>query len=120
MKTSIARRGARDGRVSVQQSSRAGPLATYGADMDQRITIVTLGVHDLGRSRRFYEDLGWRGQAVEETGFFQAGGQALVLWGREKLAADSGVDGDGSTYGGIVVADHVRVSHEVDEPSGIG
>src|SRR3546814_8088147 len=58
MKTSNARRGARDGRVSVQQSSRAGPLATYGADMDQRISIVTLGVHDLGRSRRFYEDLG--------------------------------------------------------------
>ncbi|HEY9558635.1 MAG TPA: VOC family protein [Acidimicrobiales bacterium] len=83
--------------------------------MDQRISIVTLGVHDLGRSRRFYEDLGWRGQEVEETVFFQAGGQALVLWGREKLAADSGVDDDGSTFGGIVLAHNVRSSDEVDE-----
>src|SRR3546814_16573958 len=83
--------------------------------MDQRITTVTLGVHDLGRSRRFYEDLGWRGQEVEETVFFQAGGQALVLWGREKLAADSGVDDDGSTFGGIVLATNVRSHAAVDE-----
>src|SRR3546814_12456569 len=83
--------------------------------MDQRITTVTLGVHDLGRSRRFYEDLGWRGQEVEETVFFQAGGQALVLWGREKLAADSGVDDDGSTFGGLLLDHNVRSSDEADE-----
>src|SRR3546814_9358921 len=75
MKTSIARRGAREGRVSVQQSSRAGPLATYGADMDQRITNVTLGVHDLGRSPRLYEGRGWLGQEVEERVCYTDGGQ---------------------------------------------
>ena len=41
--------------------------------MDQRISIVTLGVADLGRARSFYEQLGWRGQEVEETVFYQAG-----------------------------------------------
>ena len=62
--------------------------------MEQRISIVTLGVGDLARARAFYEALGWRGQEVEETVFFQAGGQVLVLWARAKLAADSGVPDD--------------------------
>ena len=51
-------------------------------DMEQRISIVTLGVSDLARARAFYEALGWRGQEVEETVFFQAGPLVLVLWAR--------------------------------------
>ena len=47
--------------------------------MEQRVSIVTLGVKDIRRARRFYEELGWRGQEVEETVFFQAGGQAVIL-----------------------------------------
>jgi uncharacterized protein len=47
--------------------------------MEQRVSLITLGVVDLRRSRSFYEQLGWRGQDVEETVFFQAGGQAVVL-----------------------------------------
>ena len=83
--------------------------------MEQRVSLITLGVEDVGRARRFYEQLGWRGQEVEETVFFQAGGQALVLWGREKLAADSGVDDDGGcTFGGIALAHNVRSADEVD------
>ena len=62
--------------------------------MEQRISIVTLGVTDLKRAKGFYEELGWRGQEVEETVFFQAGGQAMVLWGRDKLADDSGISVD--------------------------
>ena len=54
--------------------------------MDQRVSLITLAVDDVGRSRRFYEALGWRGQEVEETVFFQAGAVAVVLWGRSKLA----------------------------------
>ncbi|WBB70976.1 VOC family protein [Micromonospora sp. WMMD812] len=84
--------------------------------MEQRISLVTLGVADLPRSRAFYEQLGWRGQEVEETVFFQAGGLALVLWGRAKLAADAGVDdagGDG--FGGMTLAQNVRSRGEVDE-----
>ncbi len=84
--------------------------------MEQRVSLITLGVTDLHRARRFYEELGWRGQEVEETVFFQAGGQVLVLWGREKLAADSGVDDDGEcSFGGVALAHNVRSVDEVDD-----
>ncbi|KRV47389.1 glyoxalase [Wenjunlia vitaminophila] len=84
--------------------------------MEQRISLVTLGVADLERSRAFYESLGWRGQVVEGTAFFQAGGLGLVLWGREKLAADCGLDSGGPDgFGGIVLAHNVRSRQEVDE-----
>ena len=83
--------------------------------MDQRISLVTLGVDDLDRARRFYEQLGWSGQEVEQTVFFQAGGIALVLWGRDSLRADSGIpDGTVGTFDGIVLAHNVRSEAEVD------
>ncbi len=83
--------------------------------MEQRVSLVTLGVADLHRSRSFYEQLGWQGQEVEETVFFQAGGQVLVLWSRDKVAADAGIDDDGtSTFGGIVLAHNVSSREEVD------
>jgi hypothetical protein len=84
--------------------------------VEQRLSLVTLGVVDLGRAREFYERLGWRGQQVQETVFFQAGTIGVVLWGRDELAADSGVD-DASTdgFGGIALAHNVRSPGEVDE-----
>ncbi|MFE4577778.1 VOC family protein [Streptomyces chartreusis] len=83
--------------------------------MEQRITLITLGVSDLARSKAFYEALGWRGQEVEETVFFQAGGLGLVLWGREKLARDCGLEpGAVSGFGGIALAHNVRSEAEVD------
>jgi hypothetical protein len=51
--------------------------------MEQRVSLITLGVTDLAAARRFYEALGWRGQQVQETVFFQTGGSGLVLWSRE-------------------------------------
>ncbi|MEV4415583.1 VOC family protein [Catellatospora sp. NPDC049609] len=84
--------------------------------MEQRISLVTLGVADVGRARRFYEQLGWRGQEVAETVFFQAGGMAVVLWGRPKLAADGGLDDQGSDgFGGVALAQNVRSRAEVDQ-----
>ncbi|HEX2253103.1 MAG TPA: VOC family protein [Thermoanaerobaculia bacterium] len=84
--------------------------------MEQRLSLVTLGVADLGRARAFYERLGWRGQEVQETVFFQAGGLGVVLWGREKLAADCGVDDTGAGgFGGIALAHNVRDRSQVDE-----
>jgi predicted lactoylglutathione lyase len=84
--------------------------------MDQRISLVTLGVEDLNRARKFYEALGWGGQEVEETVFFQAGGLAVVLWGREKLRTDSGIpDGPVGTFDGVVLAHNVRSEAEVDD-----
>ena len=83
--------------------------------MDQRVSLVTLGVRDLASARAFYEALGWHGQEVEETVFFQAGGQAVVLWARAKVAADAGLDDDGvSTFSGIVLAHNVASRDEVD------
>jgi len=84
--------------------------------MEQRVSLITLGVDDLPRARSFYERLGWRGQEVEETVFFQAGGMAVVLWGRDKLALDCGLPDErrgGSE--GIALAHNVRSRAEVDE-----
>ncbi|MFJ2233499.1 VOC family protein [Streptomyces sp. NPDC087859] len=84
--------------------------------MEQRVTLITLGVSDLGRAKAFYEALGWRGQEVQETVFFQAGGLGLVLWGRDELAEDCGLEaGSPGGFGGIVLAHNVRSETEVDE-----
>ena len=83
--------------------------------MEQRISLITLGVADVGRARTFYEHLGWQGQEAEETVFFQAGSMALILWGRAKLAADSGVPDHGpGGFDGVVLAHNVRSRIEVD------
>ena len=84
--------------------------------MEQRVSLITLGVRDLARSRAFYEALGWRGHEVEETVFFQAGGMALALWSRAQLAADAGVIDEHPTaaFGGIALAHNVRSAAEVD------
>jgi predicted lactoylglutathione lyase len=79
--------------------------------MEPRISLVTLGVRDLARAQEFYAALGWYGQEVEETVFFQAGGLVLVLWSAEALAADSGAS---PTPGGVVLAQNLRTPHEVD------
>ena len=84
--------------------------------MDQRVSLITLGVGDLAAARRFYEALGWECKEVEETVFVQAGGSAVVLWGREKLADDAGVeDARADGFGGIALAQNVRSREEVDE-----
>ncbi|TBL36569.1 VOC family protein [Verrucosispora sp. SN26_14.1] len=83
--------------------------------MEQRLSLITLGVTDLARSRAFYERLGWRGQEVERTVFIQAGGIAVVLWARESLAEDAGVDARAADgFGGIGLAHNVRERDEVD------
>jgi catechol 2,3-dioxygenase-like lactoylglutathione lyase family enzyme len=82
--------------------------------MEQRVTLITLGVSDPARAKAFYEALGWRGQEVQETVFFQAGGLGLVLWGRAKLAEDCGLaPGAAGGFGGIVLAHNVRSDAEV-------
>jgi len=84
--------------------------------MEQRLSLVTLGVADLERSRRFYEDgLGWqRGNQHEEVAFYQLGGMVLALWGRDALAQDARLPGAGSGFGGIALAYNTRSREEVD------
>ncbi len=82
--------------------------------MDQRISLITLGVADISRARRFYEALGWAGESPnEDIVFFQAGGMILALWGRDKLAEDSCVT-DGGGWGGITLAYNVESPADVE------
>ncbi len=83
--------------------------------MEQRVSVITLGVTDLARARAFYEALGW--QTGAEPGadvvFFQAGGIVVALWSRASLAEDSGVVDTGG-WGGVTLAHNVRSPAEVD------
>jgi predicted lactoylglutathione lyase len=83
--------------------------------MEQRLSLATLGVADLERSRAFYEALGWTSGAAPEDDvvFFQAGGTIVALWGREQLAEDSVVEDTGG-WGGITLAYNCRSPEEVD------
>jgi uncharacterized protein len=83
--------------------------------MDQRVSLVTLGVSDLARTRSFYEKLGWRSSCAADSDvvFFQAGGMVLALWGLEQLAEDSALP-PGSGFSGVALALNVRSPAEVD------
>ena len=86
--------------------------------MDQRLSLITLGVADVGRARQFYEAMGWSmdGGVDDDTdhvAFFQAGGMIVALWGRAKLASDSVVEDSGG-WGGVTLAYNVRSPAEVD------
>lgn len=83
--------------------------------MKQRVSVITLGVRDLGRARRFYEALGWETGAAPEDDvvFFQAGDMVLALWGREQLAQDSCVEDPGG-WGGVTLALNLATREEVD------
>ena len=83
--------------------------------MEQRVSVITLGVSELGRARAFYEALGWTTNAKpdDDVVFFQAGGLVFALWDRGKLAADSGVP-DAEGFGGVTLAHNVGSPAEVD------
>ncbi len=83
--------------------------------MDQRLSLVTLGVRDLARARTFYEALGWSTKAAadDDVVFFQSGGMIVALWDRSSLAEDSGVE-DGGGWGGVTLAHNVSSAQEVD------
>jgi uncharacterized protein len=83
--------------------------------VEQRVSLITLGVGDLARARAFYEALGWTtgAQPADDVVFFQAGGMIVALWGRDQLAEDSGVEDSGG-WGGVTLAYNVRSPEEVD------
>lgn len=84
--------------------------------MEQRVSLITLGVRDLRRARRFYEALGWRTEASDsdDVVFFQAVGMIVGLWDRGRLAEDSALEDPGG-WGGVALAYNTRSPGEVDE-----
>jgi uncharacterized protein len=84
--------------------------------MEQRVSLITLGVADLERSRRFYEGLGWRRSMKEAEGvvFFQTVGMALALYPREELAKDAKVGAEGHGFCGMALAYNTRTREEVN------
>lgn len=81
--------------------------------MDQRVSLITLGVADLGRAKAFYVGLGWTPTLeLEDVVFFQTGGSVLGLWGRDRLAEDSSVQDPGG-WGGVTLAHNVGSPEEV-------
>jgi uncharacterized protein len=84
--------------------------------MEQRLSLVTLGVDDLERARSFYRELGWveSSQSNDEVAFFQAGGIVFALWSRASLANDSAVEDTGG-WGGVTLAYNTRSREEVDD-----
>jgi uncharacterized glyoxalase superfamily protein PhnB len=85
--------------------------------LEPRISLITLGVADVPRARRFYERLGWVASPASqaEVAFFQANGAALALYGRAALAADAGVESTAATFSGVTIAQNLRSAREVDD-----
>ena len=83
--------------------------------MEQRVSLVTLGVADLARAGAFYRALGWTDESPPgaDVLFFQAGGMVLGLWGREQLSEDSGLT-DGGGFAGVALAHNVGSPEQVD------
>ena len=82
--------------------------------MEQRVSLITLGVADSQRARDFYAALGWTpGFDDGDVVFFQAGGMVVALWGRDKLAEDSCVTDTGG-WGGVTLAHNVGSPADVD------
>jgi len=84
--------------------------------MEQRVSLITLGVGDLPKSTAFYEALGWRRSVRKAEGiaFFRTGGMALALWPRTHLAKEGGLSPAGSGFAGFALAHNVRARGDVD------
>ncbi|HKZ95923.1 MAG TPA: VOC family protein [Hyphomicrobiaceae bacterium] len=84
--------------------------------MEPRLSLVTLGVADVGRARRFYEALGFKASAAsqESVAFFDAGGVVLGLYGRGALAEDAHVSDSEPAFSGVALAHNARSEEEVD------
>ncbi len=85
-------------------------------NMEQRITLLTLGVRDLDKSTAFFERLGWRRSVRQANGisFFQCGCIAVALFPRTELAKDAGILPHGEGYDGFAVAYNTRLKEDVD------
>lgn len=84
--------------------------------MEQRISLITLGVADLDRSRDFYTNVvGWKPvESPPEIVFFDLGGIVLSLYPNEELAKDYGGSASDVDFRGVALAYNARSVEEVD------
>jgi predicted lactoylglutathione lyase len=84
--------------------------------LEQRLSLVTLGVRDLAASRAFYKRLGWTESSPsnEHVAFFQCGGMVFALWSRDALAEDAGAAAPGTGFANVSLAQNVRSREAVD------
>lgn len=104
--------------VTFVAGSAASSQSIQDSSMEQRITLITLGVSDLEESTKFYEEnFGWEKAAAsnEDITFFQLNGMMLSLYQREKLAEDAGIESNGGGFNGFSLSYNTRSEKEVDE-----
>ena len=82
-----------------------------------RLSLITLGVADIARSREFYEKLGWRASSTsnEHVVFFHSRTTVLGLYGRQALAEDACVEDQGEGFAGVTLAINLDSTEQVDE-----
>jgi len=95
----------------------SGDTGKPGGTLPAHVSLITLGVADVGRARSFYERLGFVASGFESDDivFFDMNGTVLALFGREALAEDAGVDASGSGFRGVTCAMNVASEAEVDQ-----
>lgn len=82
--------------------------------MEQRISLITLGVRDLKRARAFYEAMGFEpAGGNEQVCFYQLGALGLSLYGWDELAGDAALSPEGAGFRGVTLAYNVRTKEEV-------
>ena len=101
--------------VGADQAPLRAVVRSSLTPMEQRLSLVTLGVADVPAARAFYEALGWTCDTdpALDVAFFQLGGIVLAVWDRQQLAEDSTVTDRGG-FGGVTLAYNVRSPEEVD------
>jgi uncharacterized protein len=100
--------------MSEIDKTRAPSLRSFGG-MDQRLSVITLGVEDVSASTAFYQRLGWDVTFTDgDIIMFQAGPVILSIWGRDQLAGDSGVEATPDAWGNFTIGLAVGGREEVD------
>jgi catechol 2,3-dioxygenase-like lactoylglutathione lyase family enzyme len=106
------------GRRDIERVFAEG-VSEMGTGLEQRLSLITLGVEDLERSTRFYREvLGWTPSPVGagQVTFFQLQGFILGLFPRDELAADAGVGAlEGGGHSRVALAYNVREREHVDD-----
>ena len=97
-------------------------LSENEGGMQQQLSVVTLGVKDLARARKFYESLGWQASSKSKDNvvFFQLPGMSLALYGQSDLAREAGLVEDPNpsrdlNFRGVALSHNVEKKEDVEQ-----